>query len=70
VTRNLDDFVWVVIRAVSPNISFFVAMLALKNPQEFVENCFPHNIRQIIWPDAQDPFKCVIVGDGGTGMEV
>ncbi|KAH9553262.1 hypothetical protein CY35_09G109700 [Sphagnum magellanicum] len=40
---------------------------ALKNPQEFVENCFPHNIRQIVRPDAQDPFKCVIVGDGGTG---
>jgi flagellar biosynthesis protein FliR len=30
VTRSLDVFVWVVVRAGSPNISFFVAMPAVK----------------------------------------
>ncbi len=30
VTRSLDDFVWVVVRAGSPNISFLVAMPALE----------------------------------------
>ncbi len=53
-----------------PDISFLVAMPALKNPWEVLENGFRHKILHILWRDAQGAFKCVIVGDGGTGMDV
>jgi hypothetical protein len=69
-TRNLDVFVWVVVRAGSPNIGFFVGVPALKNQQEFMENCIRYNIRFILWLDAENAFKRVMATDGGTGMEV
>jgi hypothetical protein len=66
-------FVWVVVRAGSPNMSFFVAMPAWKNPQEFWEKCSGDNIQQVVpahCVDAQGRFQFVIVAFGGTGMEV
>jgi len=38
VTRSLDVFVWVVVRAGSPNISFFVAVPALESEQSEESN--------------------------------
>jgi hypothetical protein len=54
VTRNLDVFVWVVVRAGSPNISFFVGMPTRKNQQEILYDYFPKSIGQAKPPDEQE----------------
>jgi hypothetical protein len=69
-TRNLDVFVWVVVRAGSLNIDFFVAMPALKNEQKALDLCFGGTIPGIVGQDAQDPYGGVMATDGGTGMDV
>jgi hypothetical protein len=69
-TRNLDVFVWVVVRAGSPNISFFVAMPASKNRQEFCHKNFPKYVRRIEQLDGSALLHYVIVTDAATGAEV
>jgi hypothetical protein len=70
VTGNLDVFVWVVVRAGSPTIGFFVAIPALKNRQEVFYICAGGTIPGIVGQDAQDPYGGVMATDRGTGMDV
>jgi hypothetical protein len=47
VTRSLDVFVWVVVRAGSPNISFLVAVPALKESEQSEELNLQHSALQV-----------------------